>query len=145
MKTPLVLDCTIRDGGYINRWTFSDELVRDVYRASSKAGVDYVEIGYHGTARFFDSKEFCVWRFSPEETIRKAVNGNQGAHISLMVDFGKFDPHDLLPKKDSVVKLIRIAVHRDHLKKAMREAGKVKSKGYLVSLNLIGFSNYTKH
>ena len=28
MKTKL-LDCTIRDGGYINNWNFSDDFVND--------------------------------------------------------------------------------------------------------------------
>jgi 4-hydroxy 2-oxovalerate aldolase len=32
-----VLDCSIRDGGLINRWQFSDEFVRETYRALSMA------------------------------------------------------------------------------------------------------------
>ena len=33
-----VLDCTIRDGGLINNHYFSDEFVREAYRALSKSG-----------------------------------------------------------------------------------------------------------
>ncbi|MBW2345908.1 MAG: hypothetical protein JRF53_18305 [Deltaproteobacteria bacterium] len=41
-----VLDCTIRDGGYINNWDFSPRMVRDVYQRLSRAGVDFIEIGF---------------------------------------------------------------------------------------------------
>ena len=41
-----VLDCTIRDGGLINDHYFEDDFVRNVYKAISASGVDYMEIGY---------------------------------------------------------------------------------------------------
>ncbi len=45
-----VLDCTIRDGGYINDWDFPVPMVKDVYRQLSKAGVDIVEIGFRDSS-----------------------------------------------------------------------------------------------
>ena len=41
-----VFDCTIRDGGLINKHNFDHRFVRQVYMALSAAGVDYMEIGY---------------------------------------------------------------------------------------------------
>ena len=41
-----VLDCTIRDGGLMNNHNFDLRFVRQVYRALSDAGIDYMEIGY---------------------------------------------------------------------------------------------------
>jgi hypothetical protein len=40
------LDCTLRDGGYYNSWRFSDDLVANYLSAVSRAGVDFVEIGF---------------------------------------------------------------------------------------------------
>ncbi|HRR32287.1 MAG TPA: hypothetical protein P5557_13440 [Candidatus Sumerlaeia bacterium] len=40
-----VLDCSIRDGGLINQWQFTDEFVRETYRALCEAGLDYIESG----------------------------------------------------------------------------------------------------
>ena len=48
-----LLDCTIRDGGYINAWKFEKKVVRDVYRACSSAWVDFVEIGFRGNEKYF--------------------------------------------------------------------------------------------
>ncbi len=53
-----VLDCTLRDGGLVNNFAFSDEFVRDLYLANIKAGVDYMEFGYKA------SKEILTQRSS---------------------------------------------------------------------------------
>ena len=48
-----ILDCSIRDGGYVNNWYFDKELVHEVYRALSKSGVNYVELGFRGVRKVF--------------------------------------------------------------------------------------------
>ena len=37
-----VLDCTLRDGGLVNDFRFSDEFVKELYQANIKAGMDYM-------------------------------------------------------------------------------------------------------
>ena len=139
-----ILDCTIRDGGYINDWYFDKKLVREVYRALAKAGVDIVEIGFHGTEKYFDKEKFGLWRFSPEKNIREVTAGINGPVKSLMVDYSKFDMEDILFKEESIIDIIRIAVHKDKVKDAFVASQKIKAKGYKVSLQLMGFSGYTK-
>ena len=79
-----VLDCTIRDGGYLNEWDFSPQMVRDVYRRLSQAGIDYFEIGFR------DAKGSTpLWRRCPEDELVKVKQGIRGAKIVVMVDFGK--------------------------------------------------------
>ena len=41
-----VVDCTLRDGGLVNNFEFSEDFVRDLYKANVAAGVDYMEFGY---------------------------------------------------------------------------------------------------
>ena len=40
-----VLDCTVRDGGLINNYHFSEHFVETVYAAACDAGVDVIELG----------------------------------------------------------------------------------------------------
>lgn len=138
-----ILDCTFRDGGYINNWKFEKPQVREAYRALSRAGVDYVEIGFRGTEKHFDKKEFGIWRFSIEEDIREVTANIVGAKIALMADFGKIGKDDFCEAKDSVVKLIRMATHKNTIKEAIKLLEKIKEKGYSVSLNAMGYANYT--
>ncbi len=68
-----VLDCTIRDGGLINKWQFSDEIVRKVFLALSEAGVDYMEIGYKSSEKYFSRGEHGAWKFCTEDDIKRIV------------------------------------------------------------------------
>ena len=145
-KTPgfKILDCTIRDGGYVTNWRFDKTLVREVYRALSKSGLDYVEIGYRGTERHFDPERFGAWRFSTEEDVRDVVSNINGARIALMADYGRIEPEDFREAADSVVDMVRVAVHRDKLMGAARLVEAIKARGYEVALNAMGYTGYSE-
>jgi len=138
-----ILDCTIRDGGYLNEWCFEKETVREVYRAASKGGVDFIELGFRSSTKYFDPGQYGTWRFTSEEDLKLITNGIKGARIALMGDFGKFDIEDLVPKKDSAADLIRVATHLDNIPKAIQFLGKVKQLGYLASLQCMGYTTYS--
>ena len=55
-----VIDCTVRDGGLMNNWQFTDEFVRAVYDACAEAGVDYMEIGYISSEKAFSRLQFSL-------------------------------------------------------------------------------------
>lgn len=140
-----VLDCTIRDGGYINNWKFDKKLVRESYRALSKSGVDYIEIGYRGTTKYFDKDHYGIWRFSPEETIREVVSNINGTKLALMADYGKLELDDFCNASDSLVELVRLAVNREHFKEAITLLEQIKAKGYKVSLNAMNYNSFSKN
>ncbi|MEA1984398.1 MAG: aldolase catalytic domain-containing protein [Euryarchaeota archaeon] len=138
-----ILDCTIRDGGYINNWQFDKGLVREVYRALSKSGVDIVEIGYRGSEKYFDPKKYGRWRFTSEEDMQDVIGGIKGSKIALMGDYGKIDLEHLSECEDSMADVIRIAVHKNNAFKAIALLEKIKEKGYETSLQTMGFTSYT--
>lgn len=142
MKTK-ILDCTIRDGGYLNNWGFTEQLVSDLYGAVSKSGTDYVEIGFRSSEKYVDLKNTGIWRVTPEETIEKIVRNNSGSKISLMVDFAKFDLTDIPQSQESMVDLYRLAVHKNKIIDAVPLINQIADKGYEVALNLMGVTRYT--
>ena len=68
-----VVDCTLRDGGLVNNFEFSEDFVRDLYKANVAAGVDYMEFGYKASEALFDRREFGKWKFCKDEDIRSVV------------------------------------------------------------------------
>ena len=62
-----VVDCTIRDGGLMNKWKFDDDFVRSVYNACVEAGIDYMEIGYKSSEKLFSREEYGPWKFCERE------------------------------------------------------------------------------
>ena len=71
-----VVDATIRDGGLCNNFYFTDEFVRDLYKANQEAGVDYMEFGYKASADLFSPEEFGKWKFCHDEDIYDVVGDN---------------------------------------------------------------------
>ena len=57
-----VLDATLRDGGLVNSFRFTDEFVKSLYETNVKAGVDYMEFGYKASKDLFDEDKFGKWK-----------------------------------------------------------------------------------
>ncbi len=136
-----VLDCTIRDGGLINQWQFSDEIVKKVFLALSEAGVDYMEIGYKSSEQYFSRAEHGAWKFCTEEDIKKIVGDVETEmKLSAMADIGRIDSEDIPPKKDSILSMIRVACYAKEIDKGIALAHECLDKGYEATINLMAVS-----
>ncbi|HOW87587.1 MAG TPA: aldolase catalytic domain-containing protein [Candidatus Omnitrophota bacterium] len=136
-----VLDCTIRDGGLMNNHGFDDRFVREIFRAISQAGIDYMEIGYKNSQKLFDAKKYGAWKFCEDDTIRRVTEGIESkTKISVMVDVDRVDLDDIKPKKDSPVDMIRTACYVKDVDKAIRLANHFADKGYETAVNLMAIS-----
>ncbi|MBR2736508.1 MAG: 3-hydroxy-3-methylglutaryl-CoA lyase, partial [Firmicutes bacterium] len=54
MGTIQLLDCTLRDGGYVNDWNFGHDDLVSIYERLQEAGVDIIELGFLDERRSFD-------------------------------------------------------------------------------------------
>jgi 4-hydroxy 2-oxovalerate aldolase len=136
-----VFDCTIRDGGLINNHDFDLKFVREVYKALSEAGVDYMEIGYKNSKRLFSPKEFGKWKFCDDEDILKAIDGIKSSmKLSIMVDVDRVDIEDVKPKKESPVDMIRVASYVKDIDKGIFLANHFAEKGYETTINIMAIS-----
>lgn len=137
-----VVDATLRDGGLVNNFGFSDEFVRDLYAANVAAGIDYMEFGYRASKKMFNPADFGKWKFTDEEDIRAIVGeNNTGLKIAIMADAGRCEyKTDILPKKDSVVDMIRVACYVHQIPLAIDMIEDAKAKGYEVTCNLMAVS-----
>ncbi|MGL5904622.1 MAG: hypothetical protein ACRCZO_18200, partial [Cetobacterium sp.] len=41
-----ILDCTLRDGGYVNNWEFNQETSKNIVEGLISSGIEYVEVGF---------------------------------------------------------------------------------------------------
>ncbi len=137
-----VVDCTLRDGGLVNNFRFSEEFVKDLYNANIKAGVDYMEFGYKASKEVFDPKDFGLWKFCDEDAIRKIVGeNNTELKISVMSDVGRTDyKNDIIDRKDSVIDLIRTACYIHQIPTAIEMIEDAKLKGYETTVNIMAVS-----
>lgn len=136
-----VVDCTLRDGGLVNNFEFSDDFVRDLYKTNVAAGIDYMEFGYKASKEVFDPKDFGKWKFCNEEDIRAIVGeNNTDLKIAVMADVGRTDLNDIPPKSESVVDLIRVATYIYQIPAAIEMIEDFAKKGYEVTVNIMAIS-----
>ena len=136
-----IIDCSIRDGGLINNWQFSDEFVRDTYIALSEAGVDYMEIGYKASKDQFDPKTFGKWRFCADDDIRRVTEGiESNTKLACMVDIGRVNDEDIAKQSDSPFSLIRVACYIKDVSKAIALCNMIMDKGYETTVNIMAVS-----
>ena len=136
-----VLDCTIRDGGLINKHDFDFKFVRAVYKALSEAKIDYMEIGYKNSKKLFSDKEYGRWKFCDDDEIKKVIDGIESqTKISVMVDVDRVDVEDVKPRKESPVSMIRVACYVKDIDKAIFLVNQFADKGYETTVNIMAIS-----
>ncbi len=137
-----VLDCTLRDGGLVNNFYFSDEFVKDLYKTCIAAGIDYMEFGYKASTDIFNENDFGKWKFCKDDDIRAIVGDNDtDLKISVMADVGRTNhKRDILQRSDSPIDLIRVATYINTIPAAIEIIEDAKNKGYEVSCNIMAVS-----
>lgn len=138
-----VVDATIRDGGLVNDFRFTEEFIRDLYAANVQAGVDYMEFGYKASKDIFDEKEFGPWKFCDEDAIRNIVGNNDtDMKLSVMADVGRCNyKRDIIPASESVIDLVRVATYINTIPAALDMVQHCKDMGYEATINIMAISN----
>lgn len=137
-----VIDATLRDGGLVNDFYFSDEFVKALYLANLRAGVDYMEFGYKASKEMFDPNKFGKWKFCNDDDIQAIVGENvTDLKIAVMADVGRCEKKDFLKKADSPIDLVRVATYLNTIPAAVDMIEDAANKGYEVSCNIMAISN----
>ncbi|QYR22897.1 aldolase catalytic domain-containing protein [Paenibacillus sp. sptzw28] len=137
-----IVDCTIRDGGLVNNWDFSVEFVQHLYSSLNEAGVDYMEIGYKNSPKLLKGAESAgPWRFLDDEFLRKVIPQKLNTKLSALVDIGRVDENDILPREESLLDLIRVACYIQDVEKALELVRVFHDRGYETTINIMALSN----
>ncbi len=137
-----VVDATLRDGGLVNDFYFTDDFVKALYQANIKAGVDYMEVGYKASRELFDPTKYGKWKFSNDDDIFE-VFGTADPLIKLaaMADVGRCDyKNDIRKKSDSPLSLIRVATYINTIPAAIEMIEDAHNKGYETSCNIMAIT-----
>ncbi|MHB8808597.1 MAG: aldolase catalytic domain-containing protein [Desulfobulbaceae bacterium] len=136
-----VIDCTVRDGGLMNKWQFDDNFVRKVYTALAEGGVDYMEIGYLSSESAFSRDEYGPWKFCAEADLKRIIgNKEKKIKLSAMADIGRIEYDDIRPRGESSLDMVRVACYVHQIDKAINLAHHCMDKGYETTINLMAVS-----
>ena len=142
-----LLDCTLRDGGYYNKWNFEKKKINNYLKAISDTNIRHVEIGFR---KFKNNIALGETAFSSEKFIN-SLNLDKHINYGVMVNAsdlffgGKIvnNYKKLFPKKTKI-KFIRIACHEYEIFKIKKIINFLKKQEYLVFINLMQISEIKK-
>lgn len=136
-----LLDCTLRDGGYINNWDFGKDVISRLVNQVLIAGVEVMELGYLSTV---NSGEENTARYSSMKDVRRAYSNIKSDHqdYAVMINYGEYSA-DLLPEAEPDDPIIRVAFHRKNLKDAFELINALDGKGFRYYIQPMGVLNYS--
>ncbi|MCR5790239.1 MAG: aldolase catalytic domain-containing protein [Lachnospiraceae bacterium] len=137
-----LLDCTLRDGGYINDWEFGHDNLVSVFERVTGAGVDVIEIGFLDERRNFDPNRSIM----PDTDCVEKIYGRLSRKNTMvvgMIDYGTCGIEHIRPCAESFLDGIRV-IFKKHLRKpAIDFCGQIKALGYKVFVQLVSITSYS--
>ena len=132
-----LLDCTLRDGGYVIDWMFGEKAVKAVLQNLHGAGVDYIEGGFLKECKTNSDKTFY-------NSIREIEDlAQDGQNYTLMINCGEYSADKIYPCDNKNIK-IRVAFKKHNQEEALKLINSLKAKGWDVFANPMSTNTYSK-
>jgi len=134
-----LLDCTLRDGGYVNNWMFGYKNIQEIVSLLGLSNVEYIEVGF---IRLGDYNKDQVLFDQMNQLSELIYSTNK--KISVIVEIGYGYPVAAFPvKSDNTADLIRVIMWKRHQKECFEYCTELIEKGYKVCVQLTRTDQYT--
>jgi 4-hydroxy 2-oxovalerate aldolase len=148
-KKIVLLDCTLRDGGYYNNWDFPKNLISKYLKSMAASGVEFAEIGF----RSLETKTFKGACAYSRDSFIKNLQIPRNLKIGVMINASELLNYKtknpikniklLFKNKKSKVKLVRIACHYFEIEKTLPISIWLKKRGFKVAFNIMQIADRT--
>ena len=142
MKNIQLLDCTLRDGGYVNDWRFGYVNIVSMFERLVDAGIDIIEVGFLDDRRPFDIDRTIFPDTASADRIYGSLD-KKGSMAVGMIDYGTCAIENLSPCSESFLDGIRVIFKKGKMYPAMAYCKQVKELGYKVFAQLVSVTSYT--
>lgn len=136
-----LLDCTLRDGGYINDWNFGETAIKEMIKKLVQTGIEMLEIGFIKGDVYNPDRSV----FPDTESFKNVLDEKKKDVCYLgMVDMSDPIPIDRIsPYDGSSIDGIRIIFKKNRLEEAYKYCENIKRLGYKVFANFVNTDAYT--
>lgn len=142
MKHIELLDCTLRDGGYLNQWKFEKRNIRTILSSLQEARIDVVECGFLTDCKYNEKYTLYPDTVYIDNLFPEKDNL---PFLVAMIAIGEKEIHPdrLAPADQSIVSGIRLTFHLDEQEKGFEWGQLLMEKGYKVFMQPVGSANYS--
>lgn len=145
MRDIYLLDCTLRDGGYINNWEFGNEAIIQIKKGLEDAQIDIIELGFFRNEPWDKNRSV----FSGAEDVGQLMRIKKpGVIYSAMIE--PRDPDSLYPierlltPRDSGIDYMRVCIWKRLMKEHMAYCKKIGERGYRISIQPTEVGQYSR-
>lgn len=137
-----LLDCTLRDGGYLNDWKFGHDNIINIFERLVSAGIDIIEVGFLNESREYDIDRTI---FPCAESVNRMYEGlpKGNSMIVGMIDYGTCGIDKLIPASESFMDGIRVIFKKEKKESALSFCKQVKDLGYKVFAQAVSITSYS--
>lgn len=137
-----LLDCTLRDGGYVNDWRFGRDAIRGIGPKLAKSGVEIFEVGFIKGDTYDPDRAV----FPDVRSITEAISPKQSEMMYVgMVDMSAPVPVErLVPKQGDSVDGLRVIFKKDRQIEAYSMCQELIRAGYPVFVQFVGTDQYSE-
>lgn len=136
-----LLDCTLRDGGYVNDWNFGQSNLVSVCNRLISAGIEYVEVGFLDQRRAFDINRSIAPDTKSFRKIYDTID-RKNSKIIGMIDYGTCDISHIEPCEKSFLDGVRVIFKKHVKEEALEFCKQIKSLGYVTFAQLVSITSY---
>ena len=136
-----LLDCTLRDGGYINDWEFGHNNLVSIFERLVNSGTDIIEVGFIDERRPYDVNRSI---YPDTESIGRTYGKveKRPSMVVGMIDYGTCDIDYVQQCSESFLDGIRVIFKKGKMHEAMDYVAQVKALGYKVFAQLVSITAY---
>lgn len=123
-----LLDCTLRDGGYVNDWNFTEDAYKDITSSMQNSGVDFIELGIMGK----HNDDHFKTKFNSLEEIPIPEKINDNVKFTVMMTGNEYEKLSIPEYQKGSIDAIRFAFFKADWKQAVKQMKSLIGKGYSV-------------
>lgn len=136
-----LLDCTLRDGGYVNDWNFGKDYISYIFNRQVSSGVDVIEVGFLDERRPFDPNRTIMPDTDSVNKMFGELDRGQAMTVA-MIDYGTCGIERLQPCDECWLDGIRVIFKKEVMYQALAFCKQVKALGYQVFVQAVSITSY---
>src|SRR5699024_8578407 len=143
MRKIEILDCTLRDGGYVNDNEFGYDNIKQLIKYLEEAKIELIECGYLMDTKEEYSVDRTEYRRMEELEEQNLIANTEENQYTLMLLGEKYNIENL-PLCSNSDNILRMSIHKKSLPKAIEYAKEIRRKGYRLFLQTTVILGYTE-
>lgn len=134
-----ILDCTLRDGGYVNNWEFGKSVIKDMIQNLIDSHVDIIECGF--IRKVNPNPNSSVYS-SMNQLAEFITPKNKNVIYAVMIEQHNYFTELISPYTEDAADLVRLTFRRNEWGEAKKTAKELINKGYKVCIQPVGTVSY---